>query len=342
MQAWLLKNPANNLLLSTVVSKAKGRDISGVLILDKPAGMSSNYVLQQIKRLYGARKAGHTGALDPLATGVLPICFGEATKFSQFLLDADKRYQTTAQLGVRTDSSDADGTVIATKSSAHITLAEVEAQLPKLRGTISQVPSMFSALKHKGQPLYKLARKGAKVTVPARQVTIYDLTLMAFVDTQVSMDITCSKGTYIRSIVEDLGLALGVGAHVVKLRRLQVGPFMAKHMITPEQLTKTVEDVQRKNEGKIKAELVFAALDALLLPVDTAVLSASAVQLSSRQCVKLQQGRPIQLDQAQINPGIVRVYGTHMPTNKAFLGVADVSADGTLRARRLLQTQVDV
>ena len=226
----------------------KGRLINGILILDKPTGMSSNHALQRVKRMFGARKAGHTGSLDPLATGLLPICLGEATKFSQFLLDADKRYQTTAQLGVRTDSSDADGKVVETKPCEHITVTDVEAQLPQFRGLISQVPSMFSALKHQGQPLYKLARAGKTVAVKPRQVTIHNLELLSFKYSQVRMDISCTKGTYIRSIVEDLGLALDCGAHVAQLRRLQAGPFVAEQMVTLEDLQGIIDEATRGQE----------------------------------------------------------------------------------------------
>ena len=314
--------------------KQKGRQIDGIFILDKPTGMSSNHALQRIKRLFGARKAGHTGALDPLATGLLPICLGEGTKFTQFLLDADKRYQTTAQLGVRTDSSDADGEVIETKPCEHITQAMVEAELPQFRGEITQVPSMFSALKHNGQPLYKLAREGKKVEVKSRQVTIYDLTLLSMADSQVRMDITCSKGTYIRSIVEDLGLALDCGAHVAQLRRLQAGPFKAEQMLTFEQLDELIESVQREFDGNAPESAIFDALDKLLLPADTAVLHLNAVQLCAQQSGALQQGKIITLTE-QVNPGLVRVYGEQ----QAFIGIAEVTEAGTLRAKRLLQTQ---
>lgn len=314
--------------------KQKGRQIDGIFILDKPTGMSSNHALQRIKRLFGARKAGHTGALDPLATGLLPICLGEGTKFTQFLLDADKRYQTTAQLGVRTDSSDADGEVVETKPCEHITQAMVEAELPQFRGEITQVPSMFSALKHNGQPLYKLAREGKKVEVKSRQVTIYDLTLLSMADSQVRMDITCSKGTYIRSIVEDLGLALDCGAHVAQLRRLQAGPFKAEQMLTFEQLDELIESVQREFDGNAPESAIFAALDKLLLPADTAVLHLNAVQLCAQQSGALQQGKIITLTE-QVNPGLVRVYGEQ----QAFIGIAEVTEAGTLRAKRLLQTQ---
>lgn len=314
--------------------KQKGRQIDGIFILDKPTGMSSNHALQRIKRLFGARKAGHTGALDPLATGLLPICLGEGTKFTQFLLDADKRYQTTAQLGVRTDSSDADGEVIETKPCEHITQAMVEAELPQFRGEITQVPSMFSALKHNGQPLYKLAREGKKVEVKSRQVTIYDLTLMSMADTQVRMDITCSKGTYIRSIVEDLGLALDCGAHVAQLRRLQAGPFKAEQMLTFEQLDELIASVDREFDGNAPESAIFDALDKLLLPADTAVLHLNAVQLCAQQSGALQQGKIITLTE-QVNPGLVRVYGDQ----QAFIGIAEITEAGTLRAKRLLQTQ---
>ncbi|MDP6967823.1 MAG: tRNA pseudouridine(55) synthase TruB [Gammaproteobacteria bacterium] len=322
-----------------MAKQLKGRAVSGILILDKPTGMSSNHALQRVKRLFGARKAGHTGALDPLATGLLPICLGEATKVTQFLLDANKRYQTRAQLGVRTDSSDADGKVLETKPCEHITQTMVEAELPQFRGTISQVPSMFSALKHQGQPLYKLARAGKKVAVKARQVQVFDLTFLGLQDAQVSMDITCSKGTYIRSIVEDLGLALGCGAHVAQLRRLQAGPFVAEQMVTLEQLQALVEEVHQEYAGAAPEKAIFAALDALLLPLDTAVLHLNAVQLCPQQSGALQQGKVITLAEQQVMPGVVRVYNSQIPADESFIGLAEVSEDGTLRAKRLLQTQ---
>jgi len=322
-----------------MAKQAKGRAVSGILILDKPPGMSSNHALQRVKRIFGARKAGHTGALDPLATGLLPICLGEATKVTQFLLDANKRYQTRAQLGVRTDSSDADGQVLETKPCEHITQSMVAAELPQFRGAISQVPSMFSALKHQGQPLYKLARAGKKVAVKPRQVQVFDLTLLSMQDTQVCMDITCSKGTYIRSIVEDLGLALGCGAHVAQLRRLQAGPFVAEQMVTLEQLQALVEAVHKEYAGEAPEKAVFAALDALLLPLDTAVLHLNAVQLCPQQSGALQQGKVITLNEQQVMPGVVRVYNSQMPPAESFIGLAEVSENGTLRAKRLLQTQ---
>ena len=320
----------------------KGREVSGILILDKPTGMSSNHALQRVKRMFGARKAGHTGALDPLATGLLPICLGEATKFSQFLLDSDKRYQTIGQLGVRTDSSDADGKIVETKACAHITLADVEAQLPQFRGLISQVPSMFSALKYKGQPLYKLARAGKTVEVKPRQVTIHNLELMSFDNAQVQMDISCTKGTYIRSIVEDLGLALGCGAHVAQLKRLQAGPFVANQMVTLEGLQAIIDEAtkgQVVEEGKWPdITPAFPDLDELLMPADTAVLSLNAVQLGPQQIEALQQGKVIDhaTDFAEFD--VVRVYSAHAIEASAFIGLAEVQQEGRLKAKRLMST----
>ena len=320
----------------------KGREISGILILDKPTGMSSNHALQRVKRMFGARKAGHTGALDPLATGLLPICLGEATKFSQFLLDADKRYQTIGQLGVRTDSSDADGKVVETKPCDHITLSDVDAQLPQFRGLISQVPSMFSALKYKGQPLYKLARAGKTVEVKPRQVTIHNLELLSFSNAQVEMDITCTKGTYIRSIVEDLGLALDCGAHVAKLRRLQAGPFVAEQMVTLEDLQAIIDEATKDQvveEGKWPdITPAFGALDKLLMPSDTAVLSLNAVQLPADEIEALQQGKVIDhaTDYAEFD--VVRVYSLHATPAYTFIGLAEVQHEGRLKAKRLMST----
>mgnify|MGYP000058574138 FL=1 len=325
-----------------MAKQPKGRAVSGILILDKPTGMSSNHALQRVKRMFGARKAGHTGALDPLATGLLPICLGEATKFSQFLLDSDKRYQTTGQLGVRTDSSDADGKVVETKACDHVTLADVEAQLPQFRGLISQVPSMFSALKRQGQPLYKLARAGKTVAVKPRQVTIHNLELMSFDDSQVRMDITCTKGTYIRSIVEDLGLALDCGAHVAQLRRLQAGPFVADQMVTLEQLQAMIDDAikdQVVEEGQWPdITPAFEILDKLLMPADTAVLTLNAVQLAAHQIEALQQGKVVDhaTDFAELD--VVRAYGSTATDADAFIGLVEVQAGGRLKAKRLMST----
>ena len=316
-----------------MAKRNKGRPLDGILILDKPPGMSSNRALQIVKRLFNAQKAGHTGALDPLATGLLPICFGEATKFTQFLLDANKRYQTTAHLGIRTDSSDADGQILQTHDASHVTRAQIETALQPLRGNISQVPSMFSALKHQGQPLYKLARAGKTVPVKARNVTIFDLTCLHMDNPYVQLDITCSKGTYVRSLVEDMGQSLDCGAHVSVLRRLSAGPFHAEQMITMTQLEALAPDNTPNISSKSIEKQDFAALDALLLPVDTAVLHLNTVQLPAQETVALQQGKIITLATATA-VGLVRVYGE----DQQFIGLATVSEQGTLSAKRLLRT----
>ena len=202
----------------------RGRRVDGILLLDKPQGITSNEALQQVKRAYGAAKAGHTGSLDPLATGMLPICLGEATKFSQYMLDADKVYITTAKLGVRTDTGDAEGEVVSERPVA-VGQADIEQALEQFRGEITQLPSMFSAIKVDGQPLYKLAREGKEVDRPSREVSIYRLELLDVRGDEVDLEVHCSKGTYIRTLVEDLGEVLGCGAHVTMLRRLSVAGF---------------------------------------------------------------------------------------------------------------------
>src|SRR3990167_10000985 len=206
-------------------------DINGILLLDKPLGLSSNSALQKVKNLFQAKKAGHTGSLDPLATGLLPICFGEATKFSQYWLDSDKTYRVRAKLGVRTTTSDAEGDIVFQSEVPHFTLADIEKQMAIFRGDIQQVPSMYSALKHEGQPLYKLARRGIEIERPARPITIYRFDLLRYANEALEMEVHCSKGTYIRTLIDDLGQALGVGAHVIALHRIQVGLFTASRMV---------------------------------------------------------------------------------------------------------------
>ena len=216
--------------------RRRGRDVHGVVVLDKPAGMSSNDAVQRVKRLFGARKVGHTGSLDPLATGVLPLCLGEATKFSRFLLDSDKEYRTQVRLGIATASGDADGEVVAERPVEGVTRERIEKALDAFRGEIEQVPSMFSAVKHQGQPLYKLARQGIEVERKARPVTIYRNDLVDFQGDTLVLDIHCSKGTYVRTIAHDLGEALGCGAHVFALRRTMAGPYREDDLLTFEQL----------------------------------------------------------------------------------------------------------
>ena len=228
--------------------RSRGRDVNGVIVLDKPAGMSSNDAVQRVKRQFAAKKVGHTGSLDPLATGVLPLCLGEATKFSQYLLNSDKRYLTDVRLGVSTDSGDADGEVLAEREVAGIDRERIEAALDAFRGDIEQVPSMFSAVKHHGEPLYKLARQGIEVERQARPVTIYRNEIVALEDTRLTLDIHCSKGTYVRTIAHDLGEALGCGAHVEALRRTQAGPYDEDDLATLEEIEAALRAfLQRRN-----------------------------------------------------------------------------------------------
>ncbi|MFN3882891.1 MAG: tRNA pseudouridine(55) synthase TruB [Nitrincola lacisaponensis] len=311
--------------------KPKGRAIDGIFLLDKPAGMSSNKALQQIKHLYGAAKAGHTGALDPLATGLLPICLGEATKFSQYLLDADKGYLTTAKLGQKTDTADADGEVIETRElPADLSVAQVEALLQQhFSGEIEQVPPIYSALKLNGQPLYKLARKGIEVEVRPRRVTIHSIRLLALREDELDLEVHCSKGTYIRSIVQDLGELLGCGAHVSQLRRIRAGAFDASQMQGFDSLNSGLQALQTD-----APECIQKHLDALLLPPWSAIDSLPACELSHEQAVALRQGRQV-TDLALPAATQWRVFA--QPDGQ-FIGLAESDALGHLKGKRLVRT----
>ncbi len=265
----------------------KGRAVSGILVINKPLGLSSNQVLQRVKFLFGAQKAGHTGALDPLATGVLPICLGEATKFSQLLLESDKGYDTTALLGEIRSSGDGEGEVIATADVPPLTAAEVEAILARFRGEVEQVPPMFSALKLDGKPLYELARQGmseedirAVAEKKRRIITIHELLLLEQRATELDLSVRCSKGTYIRTLVEDIGQAVGCGAYVSKLHRTLCGPYHAAQMVTLEQVQEA-------------AEQGHDALDALLLPTETALPDWPEVALTLAEADKILHGQPV-------------------------------------------------
>jgi tRNA pseudouridine55 synthase len=301
-----------------------GRPLDGILVLDKPPGLTSNRALQMAKRLYGAAKAGHTGSLDPLATGVLPLCFGEATKFSQYLLDADKAYTSSFVLGVATATGDAEGEVLATQDASGVTRDDIERALENFRGEIDQVPSMFSAIKQDGKPLYKLAREGREVERKARHVVIKQLELRAFrpgKKAEVDIYLECSKGTYVRSIAEDLGKALGCGAHVGALRRTRAGPFEIADSVTLNTL-----EALKSNEQ-------VAAMDKLLLPADTALGGLPLVKLSESGGFYLRQGQPVQVPNAPCN-GMVRVA---LETGE-FLGIGEILDDGRVAPRRLIVT----
>jgi len=302
--------------------KRRGRALDGILILDKPAGMTSNRALQIVKRLYSAAKAGHTGSLDPLATGVLPLCLGEATKFSQYLIDAHKGYRSTFVFGVRTNTSDADGEVIAEADASALIEAMVAAALANFRGDIKQIPSMFSAIKKDGQPLYKLARAGVEVEREARAVTVFELELEAFRPgprAEVDVRILCSKGTYVRSIAEDLGQLLGVGAHVSVLRRIKAGPFVEADTISLTTL-----------EGLKDAEAI-AQLDSLLKPASIAVETLPKVTLGEAAGFYLRQGQPVLVSKAPTS-GFVQLF----LSAGDFIGVGEILDDGRVAPRRLV------
>lgn len=299
--------------------KRKGRDISGILLLDKPQGMSSNACLQQAKRLFEASKAGHTGALDPLATGVLPLCFGEATKVSQFLLEADKRYLTTIRLGERTDTADAEGEIISTRPVGELSEQMLVACLSQFKGEIEQVPPMYSALKHKGQPLYKLARAGQEVERKSRKVSIHELILRGFDGSSLSLEIHCSKGTYVRTIADDLGEALGCGAHVTALRRLQAGVFRLENCLTPEALQAIYE-----TEG-------IVGLDALLQAPDLAIAHLPKATLPAQLAAYVRQGQAVMLRQLP-SSGLVRLYD-----EEEFIGIGEMLDDGRVKPHRLIR-----
>ncbi|WP_415883312.1 tRNA pseudouridine(55) synthase TruB [Neptuniibacter sp. QD29_5] len=318
--------------------KSRGRAVDGVFLLNKPSGISSNSALQQVRRIYDAAKAGHTGALDPLATGMLPICLGEATKFSQHLLDSDKRYITTAKLGIRTDSSDADGAVVEEKPvPTDLTEDKIDTILQsEFSGEIEQVPSMFSALKHQGQPLYKLARKGIQVEVKPRKVTIHEIKLTALRDDEIDLEVFCSKGTYIRSIVEDLGHILGCGAHVKMLHRLDVGAFTADRMMSLDEL----RDLVPENSAEEEQKGIQIELDKLLLPAWAAVDDLPAVRLDDQQTSLIMHGQSVpNADYAE--GSLVRLFGTSLDSDaERFLGVAEV-VEQQLKPKRLICTEAD-
>ena len=311
-----------------MAKRRKGRPINGVILLDKPYEMSSNSALQKVKRIFFAQKAGHTGALDPLATGMLPICLGEGTKFSQFLLDTDKTYQVTAKLGVRTTTSDADGDVVSEKP-VDISDDQLANALDTFRGTTQQVPSMYSALKHKGQPLYKYAREGIEVPRESRDITVFRLDLLRFEGDEVDLDIHVSKGTYIRTIVDDLGELLGCGAHVANLRRSAVGNYPTDKMVTLEQLEALVEQA---NEQEVSPS---ALLDPLLLPMTTACDGIPAIFIDDMSANFLRHGNPVQASNAP-NEGLVQVFVGENIDEGEFIGVGHINDDGLVAPKRIV------
>ncbi|QZN96501.1 tRNA pseudouridine(55) synthase TruB [Symbiopectobacterium purcellii] len=303
----------------------RGRDIHGVLLLDKPQGASSNDVLQKVKRIFNANRAGHTGALDPLATGMLPICLGEATKFSQYLLDSDKRYRVIARLGQRTDTSDADGNVVETRAVTFTEQALAEA-LERFRGTTQQVPSMYSALKHQGRPLYEYARQGITVPREARDITVYELLFIRHDADELELEIHCSKGTYIRTIIDDLGEMLGCGAHVTYLRRVQVATYPAERMVTLDQLQALLAQAQTEGQS------LEAVLDPLLMPMDSPVSNYPEVNLPPAVAGYLKLGQAVAAANAPVE-GMVRITEGDA---RAFIGMGIIDDAGRVAPKRLV------
>ena len=299
--------------------RRRGREINGILLLDKPQGMSSNAALQAVKRVYDARKAGHTGSLDPLATGLLPLCFGEATKVSAYLLDADKSYEAVMRLGITTTTGDSEGELKEQRPTDNINESRIAETLNNFRGEIKQIPPMFSALKRNGQPLYKLARQGIEIDREPRSVRIHSLELLDWRGENLRVAVRCSKGTYIRTLAEDIGASLGCGAHLVSLRRTSTGPF------TIDGAT-TLDFIQNNRQQP-------ATLATLLLACDSALTAVPAVELGSEEARMVMQGN-------RVNPlrrcavGMVRMYGP----SSSFLGIGEITPDGLVAPRRIMSS----
>ncbi len=304
--------------MNSPVKKFK-RAVNGILLVDKPLGISSNAALQKTKHLFHAKKAGHTGSLDPLATGMLPLCFGEATKFSQYLLAADKTYEVKAQLGIRTATSDAEGEVISNKEVPQLDIAAIDKLFDQFRGSIEQIPSMYSALKHNGQPLYKLARQGITVERPSRKIQVYDLKVTDYQDGVIEFKMHCSKGTYVRTIVDDFGEKLGCGAHVIGLRRTTVGGFSTTKMHTLDELEQLYQEADPK------------ALDHLLLPLELAVSHLPQLQLTEDMAFYFCRGQSLLVPHAPSEGNVV----LHSKLGK-LIGIGEVMECGKISPKRLI------
>ncbi len=294
--------------------KPKGfRDVDGILLLDKPKGISSNQALQKVRHLFKANKAGHTGSLDPLATGMLPICFGQATKFSSYLLDACKTYRASCELGKTTTTGDAEGEVTS-ETGVNVCLTDVESVIKQFTGVIEQIPPMYSAVKVKGQRLYKLARNGHEVEREARTVEIHQLDLVEFEKHMLVLDVRCSKGTYIRTLAEDMGKALGCGAYLANLRRTGVHPFWDQQCYSLD-------------------ELSDQPLDAKLLPVKAALSDLQDLIVNDVDSENLRQGRAIQVD-SMMHSGLINI----VTENGQFIGIGEASEAGLVLPKRLMNT----
>jgi tRNA pseudouridine55 synthase len=291
------------------------KNVNGVLLLDKPLGFSSNQALQKVKWLYQAAKAGHTGTLDPLATGLLPVCLGEATKFAQYITDADKTYFATIKLGATTTTGDAEGEVLTT-APVNVTSSQFAAATQQFKGEISQMPPMYSALKHEGKALYEYAREGVDIERQPRLIAIKNISLNTFNVDVATITVTCSKGTYIRTLAEDIGAALGCGAHLIGLRRIETAGYLLPQAVTIEQLE----------------ALPMEARTALLLPVDSAIESLPVVTLSADAAFYIMQGQAV-WQAGKISHGDLRLYDE----NNRFLGLGFLQNDGKIAPKRLIQ-----
>lgn len=296
------------------------RPVDGLILLDKPRGLSSNQALQKVRNLLRAEKAGHTGALDPLATGVLPVCLGEATKAAGILLGNDKAYEVEARLGATTDTDDAEGQVLRERPVPAFTAADVEALLPRFTGDIQQVPPVYSALKQGGEPLYVKARRGETIEIAARPVSVHAIELLETGPDRLRLRVTCGSGTYIRSLVRDLGEALGCGAHVTALRRLWVEPFRDLPLWTIEAL-------------QALAELGEAVLDAAVLPVEQALRAVPKLMLDAEQARRLGMGQPVRLPEAAETVEPVQL----CDESGRSLGLVHIGPDGLVRVQRLFR-----
>jgi tRNA pseudouridine55 synthase len=302
----------------SALRRAPRRAVDGILLLDKPEGLTSNAVLQRVKRLYQADKAGHTGSLDPIATGLLPICFGQATKLSGFLLEGDKRYRVSARLGVKTSTADREGESIATSDAASVTREQIASVISRFVGVQQQVPPMYSALKHAGQRLYELARSGVEVERAPRAITIHGLELTGFEDGLFELDVRCSKGTYVRTLVEDVAAAIGQVAHVVALRRTGAEPFWSPELVTVEALEGAAAQGQ-------------AALDALLQPLAAGTSGLPQVQIDDDRAFYLSRGQAVRVASVPDSQAIAV-----LNRGGRLLGIARRDADGMLAPSRWL------
>ncbi len=305
------------------MARRKGNDVDGILLLDKPLGISSNAALQKVRYLFKAKKAGHTGSLDPLATGVLPICFGQASKVTPYLLDADKSYRCTAQLGTTTTTGDKEGEVLKEREVSSFSEKDVEAVLKTFRGDIQQIPPMYSALKHNGQPLYKLARQGIDIKRKPRDVTIHKLILIEKSEDTITLDVRCSKGTYIRTLAQDIGEALGFGAHLSMLRRTKVSPFNCDKLYT-------IEDIEKLAES--------GTLEEALLPIDSALKELPALKLTEEETQLMCNGIKVKRSDTP-NSDMIRLYNQ----NDTFIGIGKYSKndkdEALIAPRRMMNTQ---